>query len=279
MSQHQRLAKRDEERQQSSEDRSRSAVRRTPLSLLEQRFMESGFEGFSDLEIAELLLSLLFPPRKSRSLAKLCIERFKDLPSLLTASADELSAVGLTPHCICGLKVLRELPAEILRQKIIEKPAHKSSKEIFEYLYYSMRDLKEEVFKVIYLNGRGQIIDTVDLFKGTSDGIPIRPREVVSSAMNRRSKALIFVHNHPSGDPTPSKSGRQFTRDLVFVGRILEIEVLDHIIIGANRYFSFADEGLIQRYVDDFLNIRIRGVRNAERNYLLETSFSTSAHH
>jgi DNA repair protein RadC len=123
-----------------------------------------------------------------------------------------------------------------------------------------MRDLKKEVFKAIYLNSRNQIIDTEDLFEGTLEGIPIRPREIVESVIKHNAAAVIFVHNHPSGDPTPSKSDKRFTRDLVFMGNIIEVKVLDHIIIGGNEYFSFADEGLIRKYEDSFLNLKIRGV-------------------
>jgi len=123
-----------------------------------------------------------------------------------------------------------------------------------------MRDLQKEVFKAIYLSSRNQIISTEDLFEGTLEGIPIRPREIVESVIKHSAAAVIFVHNHPSGHPTPSKSDTRFTRDLVFMGNIIEVKVLDHIIIGGNRYFSFADEGLIRKYEDHFLNLKIRGV-------------------
>ena len=118
----------------------------------------------------------------------------------------------------------------------------------------------DQVLKAIYLNSRNQIIDTVDLFEGTLESIPIRPREIVEGVLKHCAAAVIFVHNHPSGDPTPSKSDTRFTRDLVFMGNIIEVKVLDHIIIGGNKYFSFADEGLIEKYEDNFLNLRIRGV-------------------
>jgi len=123
-----------------------------------------------------------------------------------------------------------------------------------------MRDLQKEVFKAIYLKSRNQIIDTEDLFEGTLEGIPIHPREIVESVIKHSAAAVIFVHNHPSGNPTPSKSDIRFTRDLVFMGNIIEVKVLDHIIIGGNEYFSFADEGLIRKYEDSFLNLKIRGV-------------------
>jgi len=230
-----------------------------PLTSLQERFIRSGFEGFTDQETIELLLSLALPYRECKKRAKECIERFNNLRGLLAAPAEELQQIGLTSHCICGIRLLHELPAEILKQKIIEQPVYKSPKEIFDYLYYSMRDLEKEVFKAIYLNNRNQIIDTTDLFEGTLDSIPIRPREIIESAINHRATALIFTHNHPAGDPTPSKHDKQLTRDLVFVGSILQIKVLDHIIIGNSRYFSFADKGLIEKYEDNFLNLKIRG--------------------
>jgi len=234
--------------------------RKRTLTSLQERFTRLGFEGFEDWEIIELLLGLVLPYRECRKLAQECFAEFKDLTGFLTASTQELERVGVTPSCTFCIKLLHELPAEFLKKKIIEQPFYKSSKEVFEYLYYSMRDLKKEVFKAIYLNSHNQIIDTVDLFEGTLDSIPIRPREIVESAIAHKAVALIFVHNHPTGDPTPSRSDKQLTRDLVFVGNIIQIKVLDHIIIGNNRYFSFADEGLIEKYQDDFLNMRIRGV-------------------
>ena len=228
------------------------------LTLLQEGFLRSGFDGFSDEETIELLLSLVLPRRECKKQAKECIERFTNLRGLLAASAEELQQIGLAPQCIFGIRLLHELPTEILKQKIIEQPINTSSKEVFDYLYYSMRDLNKEVFKVIYLSCRNQIIDTADLFEGTLESIPIRPREIIEGAISHNAAHLIFVHNHPSGDPTPSQSDKQLTRDLVFVGNILHIKVLDHIIIGGNRYFSFADEGLVTRYEDSFLNLKIR---------------------
>ena len=238
----------------------RSGALQGQLKLVQQKFIRSGLESLSDQECIELVLSLVLPQRQCRQKAEECIERFGNLRRFVSASAEELRQAGISPPCVFCIKLLHELPVEILKQKIIEKSVYKSSEEVFDYLYYSLRDLKKEVFKVIYLNRRSQIIDTVDLFEGTLEDIPIRPREIVESAIRYNAAAQIFVHNHPSGDPTPSKSDKQLTRDLVFVGHILQIKVLDHIIIGENRYFSFADQGLIEKYEDNFLNLRIRGV-------------------
>jgi DNA repair protein RadC len=156
------------------------------------------------------------------------------------------------------MRLISEIPVRVLKQRATEQPVYQSSQAFFDYLSYSMRGLKTEVFKVIHLNARNQIIQTLELFKGSVSGIPVCPREIVESAIKYRAVSMIFAHNHPSGDPTPSKSDRQLTRDLVFIGSVIQIRVLDHIIVGDNSHFSFADEGLIQKYEDGFLMLRMR---------------------
>ncbi len=219
-----------------------------------------GLENLSNQEIIAVLLSQNLPYKESRERAKEAIKIFGNLRGFLSASPRELQEAGFCEKCIFSIKLLQEVPKEYLKGGIIEKFVYRSPEGVFDYLCYSMRDLKREVFKVIYLNARNQIIDTADLFEGTLDSIPIRPREIVESAIKHSASRMIFAHNHPSGDPSPSRSDKQLTRDLVFMGMILEIKVLDHIIIGENRYFSFADEGLIQKYEDNFLNLRIRAL-------------------
>jgi DNA repair protein RadC len=242
---------------------------RDNMTPLQERFIRTGFGGLTEQETIELLLSLVLPHREGKKQAKECLERFNNLRGFLSASPRELEQVGITPPCMLYIKLLHELPAEVLRQKIVEQPSYKSSQEVYDYLNYSMRDLKNEVFKAIYLNNRNQIINIADLFEGTLDSIPIRPRDIVESAINHRATATIFAHNHPAGDPTPSKQDKQLTRDLVFVGSILQIKVLDHIIIGNSHYFSFADQGLIEKYEDSFLSLKIRGLFEKQMDYYL----------
>ena len=249
------------------------------LTALQERFVSEGFEELEDREIIELLLSLVLPIQKAKRLAKACMERFQNLSDFLAAPPREQQEVGITPTCMLCIKLLHELPAKVLKQRIVARSIYKSSKEVFEYLYYSMRDLKKEVFKVIYLNNRSQIIDTADLFEGTADNIPIRPREIIESTLTQGATGLIFVHNHPTGDPTPSRSDKQLTRDLVFVGNILQIKVLDHIIIGADSYFSFTDNGLTQKYQDSFLNLKIKGVLSSRSLYQIYRRLPKGLHH
>ena len=233
---------------------------------LREKFLKSGLDGFHDYEIVELLLTLGSPRKDCKPQAKEAIKRFKTLRGVLAASPQELQQIdGIGPHSAFGIKLMQEVAREFLKEKIIERPFYKSPQEIFDYLYHSMRDLKKEVFKVIYLNSQNQIIETVDLFEGTVNSSSISPREVIEGAIKHNAVSLIFVHNHPSGNPEPSTSDKELTRELVYAGKIIRIKVLDHIIIGENKYFSFASDGLIDEYEMDFLNLRLRGTSEAKR--------------
>jgi len=233
---------------------------------LREKFLKSGLAGFHDYEIVELLLTLGSPRRDCKQPAKEAIKQFKTLRGVLAASPQELQQIdGIGPHSAFGIKLVQEAAREFLKEKILEKPFYKSSQEVFDYLYHSMRDLKKEVFKVIYLNSQNQITDTADLFEGTVDGSSVSPREIMEGAIKYNATALIFVHNHPSGSPEPSASDKELTRELVYAGKIMRMRVLDHLIIGDNRYFSFADDGLIEEYELDFLNLKLRGTSEAKR--------------
>jgi DNA repair protein RadC len=228
---------------------------------LRERFIKSGLTGFADYEVVELLLSLGTPRKDCKPQAKEAIRRFKNLRGVLSASTDELQQIkGIGPHSAFGIKLMQDVAREYLREQIIDKPVFKSSQEIFDYLYHSMRDLKKEVFKVLYLTSQNQIIDTADLFKGTIDSAAIAPREIVEQALAHNAAALIFAHNHPTGVCEPSKSDKDITRDLVFAAATVQIKILDHLIIGNNRYYSFAGDGLISQYEMDFLKLKMKGV-------------------
>ncbi len=233
---------------------------------LREKFIKSGLKGFNDYEIVELLLSLGTPRKDCKQQAKEAIKRFKTLRGVLEAPAEELQKIeGIGLHSAFGLKLVQEVAREFLKEKIIDKPIYKSAQEIFDYLYHSMRDLKKEVFKVIYLNNQNQILETEDLFEGTIDSTAVSPREIIEGTIRYNAATLIFVHNHPSGNPEPSNSDKELTRDLVYAGSIMYIRVLDHIVIGDNQFFSFAGQGLIKEYELGFLNLKIKGVSEAER--------------
>jgi len=233
---------------------------------LREKFIKSGLKGFHDYEIIELLLTLGTPRKDCKQQAKEAIKRFKSLRGVLETPPEELQQIeGIGPHSAFGIKLVQEVAREFLKEKIIDKPIYKSSQEIFDYLYHSMRDLKKEVFKVIYLNSQNQIIETEDLFEGTLDKSVVSPREVMERAIKYNAVSLIFVHNHPAGNPQPSLSDKELTKDLLYAASIMQMKVLDHIIIGNNTYFSFAGEGLIEEYRMGFLNIKIRDRADAKR--------------
>jgi len=233
---------------------------------LRERFVKSGLKGFHDYEIIELLLTLGSPRKDCKPQAKEAIKRFKTLRGVLEASPEELQQIeGIGSHSAFGMKLVQEVAREFLKEKIMDKPIFKSSQEIFDYLYHSMRDLKKEIFKVIYLNSQNQIIDVGDLCEGTVNSSVISPREVVEGAIKHNAVSLIFVHNHPSGASDPSQDDKEVTKDLVYAGAILRIRVLDHIVIGNNTYYSFAGEGLIEQYELDFLKLKMVGVSEAKR--------------
>jgi len=224
---------------------------------LREKFIKSGVSGFHDYEIVELLLTLGTPRKDCKRQAKEAIKKFKTLRGVLEAQMEELQEIkGIGPHNAFGIKLIQEVAREFLKEKIIKKPICKSSKEIFDYLYHSMRGLKKEIFKVLLLNAKNQIIEIEDLFEGTLNTSSIYPREIIKSAIKNNAVSLIFAHNHPSGNPEPSQSDKDITEDLVFAGNFMRIKVLDHIIIGDNNYFSFADAGLIEEYNLNFLSTK-----------------------
>ena len=228
---------------------------------LRDRFLKSGLGGFHDYEIVELLLTLSTPRKDMKDQGKEAIQRFGSLRGVLEAPTEELSKIkGVGEASSVGIKVVQEVAREFLKQGLVKKPLLDSAQAIFDYLYHSMRDLKQEVFKVIYMNSQNEIIEAEDLFAGTVDASVVWTREVVSKALKHSATAMVFVHNHPSGNPEPSDSDRDVTRDLVFAGRIMQIKVLDHIVIGENRYFSFAGAGLIDQFEVDFLTLKMRSL-------------------
>jgi DNA repair protein RadC len=233
---------------------------------LREKFVKSGLSGFHDYEIVELLLSLGTPRKDCKPAAKEAIQKFKTLRGVLEAPVEELQKIkGIGVHSAFGIKLVQEVAREFLRAKMLDKPFYRSSQEVYDYLYHAMRGLKKEVFKVIHLNSQNQIIDTVDLSQGTVNSSAVSPREVIEGGLRNNATALIFVHNHPSGAVDPNTNDKSLTRELVYAGRIMRLKVLDHIIIGDNRYYSFAGDGLIEEYETDFMNQMLRGVGEVRR--------------
>jgi DNA repair protein RadC len=219
---------------------------------LREKFLKGGLNGFLDYEVLEILLTLGTPRRDCRDLARRLLREYRSLKAVLEADGRELLKIdGLGPHNIFGLKLIQEVSGRLLRDRMLSKPYCRSSKEVFDYLYHSLREVKREKFKVLFLDTKNRIIEEKTLFEGTVDSSAVYPREIMKDALRYDASSLIFVHNHPSGDPEPSASDKRITKDLVLAAHIMQLGVLDHIIIGDDRYYSFADHGLIEDF--DFL--------------------------
>ncbi|HPB59055.1 MAG TPA: DNA repair protein RadC [Candidatus Saccharicenans sp.] len=225
---------------------------------LREKFLKGGLAGFLDYEIVELLLTLGTPRKDCQEAARLAIKEFKNFRGVMEADPLDLQKIkGIGRQNVFGLKLVQEVARRYLKDCMIKRPVCKSSQEVFDYLYYSLRDLKIEVFKVLFLNTKNHILEEKTLFEGTVDSSAVYPREVIKQALKYEASSLIFVHNHPSGDPEPSSCDREITRDLVFACAVMQIRVLDHIVIGNNCYYSFADEGLIEKYQTHFYNVSL----------------------
>ena len=220
---------------------------------LRERFLSGGLEGFHDYEVIELLLTVAMPRKDCKDAAKAAMKRFKTLQGVLEAPSRELGKVdGIGPKNIFGIKLIKAVADRYLKKKLVEKDAINDSKALFDYLYHNIGDKNREFFKVIFLNSKNQVITVNTLSEGTLTASSVYPREVIQAALSHDAAALIFAHNHPSGDPKPSAEDVDVTRQLVFAGKVMGIVVHEHLIIGDNRYFSFADQGYIARMNREF---------------------------
>ena len=215
---------------------------------LRDRFMTAGLDGFQDYEVIELLLTLGTPRKDCKDAAKAALAKFKTLQAVIEASPAHLCEVeGIGPKNLFGIKLIQAVAERYFHKKLIHKDPISNSKALFDYLYHSLRDKQKEYFKAIFLDSKNRVIATETLSEGTLTSSSVYPREVIQAALNHHAAAVIFAHNHPSGDPKPSQDDISITRQLVFAGRIMGITVHEHIIIGENRYFSFADQGYINQ--------------------------------
>jgi DNA repair protein RadC len=215
---------------------------------LRDRFLTAGLDGFHDYEVVELLLTLGTPRKDCKDAAKAALARFQTLPAVLEASPKELCEVaGIGSKNLFGIKLIKAVADRFLEKKLISKDPINNSQELFDFLYHSIRDKTREFFKAIFLDSKNRVLSTETLSEGSLTASSVYPREVAHAALNHHAAALIFAHNHPSGDPNPSADDVAITRQLVFAGKVLGIMVHEHIIIGDNRYFSFADQGYISQ--------------------------------
>lgn len=218
-----------------------------------EKLLKFGSKSLSNAELLAIFFRTGVKNKSAIQLASEILEAFGGLRGLCTAKIDDLLNIkGIGIAKTAQLKAVLELSERYLRENIKQKPIVENSKEVFDLLYQTMRDLDYELLKVILLNGQNQVIDVIDVFRGSITSSSVYPREIIKLALKYSASALVLVHNHPSGIPKPSEGDKHLTRKLIFGCMTTEIEVHDHIIIGDNQYYSFADEGLVQSYEREF---------------------------
>lgn len=208
--------------------------------------------GPGALTTAELLAILLRTGTRGQSaveLARGLLQKSGGLRELDRRGVEELrEAKGLGVAKIAQLKAALELGRRLLAEEKKVEGRVTSSKEVYDWLRPQMQGLTKEVFKVLLLNGDNEVLEAVTASEGSLTESPVYLRDLVNLANRRRAAALIVAHNHPSGNPRPSPTDKTLTEELVFMGRLVKIPLLDHLVIGDGRYYSFADEGLIDQY-------------------------------
>ena len=218
-----------------------------------EKLLKSGSHSLTNAELLAILLRVGVKGKSAVDLARQIIKEAKGLRGLDKQESTDLYKIkGLSHAKIAQIKASIELGKRIVEESRKVEGIASSSKKAYELFFPRMRDLKKEVFKVMFLNSQNLVIDIVTAHEGTVTMSNVYVREIINLANKFGAAAMIFAHNHPSGEPKPSNEDAEITEELVFAGRIMKIKVLDHIIVGEEKYFSFADEGLIKRYNTNF---------------------------
>ncbi len=214
-----------------------------------EKLLAKGPETLTDAELLAIFLRVGVRGKTAIDLAEDLISSFGSLRALYAAPVEELEEIlGLGTAKIAQFKAVIEMSRRYLAEGFQDRPYVESAEDILKLLYQEMRDLDQEVFKIILLNGQNYVLKISNAAIGTLSTAKIYPREVVKLALRHSAAALVFVHNHPSGIAKPSEDDKQITRDLVHACSLMGMNVHDHIIIGDNSKFSFADAGLIEQY-------------------------------
>jgi DNA repair protein RadC len=207
--------------------------------------LEKGPEYVSDAGLVAILLRTGMKGKDAVSLGRELLEQFGGIRGLLNANRSTLEGIkGLGTAKIAQLLAATEIAKRQLKEEIIGKAIINGPEDVLEYLSLSMSNLKEEVFKVIYLNSANVVLAAEDLFKGTVDQSAVYPREIIKKAFELNASGLIFVHNHPSGSLKPSKHDLSLNERLVKACHAVDLTPLDHLIIGSAGHISFKEKGL-----------------------------------
>jgi len=212
---------------------------------LRKRLLDAGPEGFHDYELIEYLLTLTIPRVDTKPLAKRLIDDFGGIGALLGASAGALRREGLTDATIAALKIAEATALRLLESRVEGQPILSSWEALGDYLHAQMAHRRTEEVRILFLNAKNMLIANEALWQGSVDEASVHVREVIARAITLGATALIIVHNHPSGDPSPSQQDIRLTRDLIEAGRHMKVTVHDHVIVGAAGRTSMRAMGLI----------------------------------
>lgn len=213
---------------------------------LRKRLLEGGIDALADHEVVEYLLMTAIPRRDVKPLARSLIQRFGSLAAVLnTPPATLVNHPGMGESSAAALRIVAVASQRMARQAVREQPVLGSWQALIDYLTIDMAHLTVERVRVLYLNTRNMLILDDHLGDGSLDSAEIHPREVIRRALDLGAAALILVHNHPSGSPEPSRADIQLTNRIAEAGRLLNITVHDHVIIGRDGHVSLKAKGLI----------------------------------
>jgi len=213
---------------------------------LRERFVAGGAGAMPDYELLELALFAALPRRDVKPLAKALIARFGSFAEAIAAPRERILEVeGATNSVATHLKIVEAAALRLAQTRLLGKPALISWAALVDYCAAAMARSPREEFRVLFLDRKNSLIKDEVQSSGTVDHTPVYPREIVKRALELGSTAIILVHNHPSGDPTPSKADIAMTREVVDAAKALRIVVHDHVIVGRNGHVSFKALGLL----------------------------------
>jgi len=213
---------------------------------LRARFLSGGAAALPDYEMLELVLFRAIPRQDVKPLAHALLQVFGDFNGVVAASAERLAEVhGVGDAVICELKIIEAAAQRLARARVMQRPVVSSWDALLDYCHTTMAHRDTEQFRVLYLDRKNVLIADEEQARGTVDHVPVYPREVVKRALELNASAIILVHNHPSGDPTPSPEDIAMTARIEAAAEALGLTLHDHLVIGKSREVSFRSEGLL----------------------------------
>ena len=213
------------------------------LKRLAERFEDEDLEGFSDCEALELILSFIIPSKYVHAMTKKMIKNFGGFRGVLDATQNDFELIGIEKKTVAMLRLIKEAGKFYSKKKIMGKDAIHSQNDVLEFLKMFLSGERSEKFLAIYLNTKNEVLGVEILHEGSIDQVCIYPRKAIEYAFKYNARGLIFAHNHPNGDPSPSRADRELTKVMIATALAVDIIVHDHIIIGMNSHFSGKEHG------------------------------------